>query len=78
MDAKADVVIIGAGIVGTSAAWELVQAGVTNVIVIDQGHIVLDGPRDEVLARLRGAAAVPASAPSGPPAQPTSREGKTA
>jgi glycine cleavage system aminomethyltransferase T/glycine/D-amino acid oxidase-like deaminating enzyme len=39
MDAKADVVIIGAGIVGTSAAWELVQAGVTNVIVIDQGPL---------------------------------------
>ena len=39
MDAKADVVIIGAGIVGTSAAWELVQAGVTNVVVIDQGPL---------------------------------------
>ena len=39
MDTKADVVIIGAGIVGTSAAWELVQAGVTNVVVIDQGPL---------------------------------------
>ncbi|MBJ7249757.1 MAG: FAD-binding oxidoreductase, partial [Thermoleophilia bacterium] len=39
MDTKADVVIIGAGIVGTSVAWELVQAGVTNVVVIDQGPL---------------------------------------
>ena len=39
MDTKADVVIIGAGIVGTSAAWELVKAGVTNVVVIDQGPL---------------------------------------
>ena len=51
---------------------------VNRVIVIDQGHIVLDGPRDEVLARLRGGAAAPASAPSGPTAQPTPREGKAA
>jgi ATP-binding cassette subfamily C protein LapB len=50
---------------------------VNRVIVLDQGHIVLDGPRDEVLARLRGAAA-PASAPSGPTAQPTFRGAKTA
>ena len=50
---------------------------VNRVIVLDQGHIVLDGPRDEVLARLRGAAA-PANAPSGPTAQPTFREAKTA
>ncbi len=39
MDTKADVVIIGAGIVGTSAAWELVKAGVTNIVVIDQGPL---------------------------------------
>ncbi len=39
MDTKADVVIIGAGIVGTSAAWELAQAGVTNIVVVDQGPL---------------------------------------
>lgn len=39
MDTKADVVIIGAGIVGTSAAWELVQQGVTDVVVLDQGPL---------------------------------------
>lgn len=51
---------------------------VNRVIVLDQGHIVLDGPRDEVLARLRSGGAAPAGVPSGPPAQPTFREGKTA
>ena len=39
MDTKADVVIIGAGIVGTSAAWELAQQGVTDVVVVDQGPL---------------------------------------
>lgn len=43
MDTKADVVIIGAGIVGSSAAWELAQAGVTNVIVVDQGPLAHTG-----------------------------------
>ena len=43
MDTKADIVIIGAGIVGTSAAWELAQAGVTNVVVVDQGPLAHTG-----------------------------------
>jgi len=43
MDTKADIVIIGAGIVGTSAAWELVQAGVTDIVVVDQGPLAHTG-----------------------------------
>ena len=43
METKADVVIIGAGIVGISAAWELAQAGVTNVTVLDQGPLANTG-----------------------------------
>lgn len=38
---------------------------VKRLIVMDQGRIVLDGPRDQVLARLRGAAATP-SVPAAP------------
>ncbi len=40
----------------------LVHVG--RVIVLDQGRIVLDGPRDEVLARLRGEISTPAAAAS--------------
>jgi glycine cleavage system T protein len=43
MEHRADVVIIGAGIVGTSAAWELAQAGVTDVVVVDQGPLAHTG-----------------------------------
>jgi ATP-binding cassette, subfamily C, bacterial LapB len=41
-------------------------AWVNRIIVVDQGRIVLDGPRDLVLARLRGNAtsAVPETTPS--------------
>ena len=39
MKERADVVVIGAGIVGCSAAYYLTQAGVRNVVVIDQGPI---------------------------------------
>jgi ATP-binding cassette subfamily C protein LapB len=43
-------------------------AYVSRVIVVDKGRIVLDGPRDAVLARLRGAA--PDATPA-PPSAPT-------
>jgi len=36
---------------------------VNRIIVMDRGRIVLDGPRDEVLQRLRPPAAAPAQAP---------------
>jgi glycine cleavage system aminomethyltransferase T/glycine/D-amino acid oxidase-like deaminating enzyme len=39
MKRKADVVIIGAGIVGSSAAHFLTLAGVKNVVVVDQGPL---------------------------------------
>ncbi len=39
MRTRADVVIVGAGIVGCSAAYELTQLGVRNVVVLDQGPI---------------------------------------
>lgn len=53
---------------------------ITRLLVMDQGRIVLDGPRDEVLGRLRAQATPPAAAatavpPSAPPvamAPPTS------
>ncbi|HEY0565244.1 MAG TPA: FAD-dependent oxidoreductase, partial [Terriglobales bacterium] len=32
----ADVVIIGGGIVGSSIAWHLAEAGVTNVLVLER------------------------------------------
>ena len=39
MKERADVVVIGAGIVGCSVAHYLTLAGVRNVVVIDQGPI---------------------------------------
>jgi glycine cleavage system aminomethyltransferase T/glycine/D-amino acid oxidase-like deaminating enzyme len=39
MKSRADVVIVGAGIVGSSAAHYLALAGVRNVVVIDQGPL---------------------------------------
>ena len=39
METKADVVIVGAGIVGTCAAHYLAEAGVRNVVVLDQGPL---------------------------------------
>jgi len=35
----ADVVIIGGGIVGSSIAWNLTQAGCKNVLVIEAGKL---------------------------------------
>ena len=40
---RAQVVIIGAGIVGTSAAYHLAELGVTDVLVIDQGPLFETG-----------------------------------
>ena len=40
---RAQTVIIGAGIVGTSAAYHLSQMGVTDVLVIDQGPLFETG-----------------------------------
>ena len=40
---RADVVIIGAGIVGTSAAYHLAELGVTDVLVLDQGPLFETG-----------------------------------
>jgi ATP-binding cassette subfamily C protein LapB len=56
----------------------LLLTHVNRVIVLDQGQIVLDGPRDEVLARLRAGGASSASPPPAQPAQPAFSEGKTA
>jgi len=36
---------------------------IQRLIVVDQGRVVLDGPRDQVLARLRTPAAAPNAAP---------------
>ena len=36
---------------------------IQRLIVVDKGRIVMDGPRDQVLARLRATAAAPAAAP---------------
>lgn len=48
-------------------------AHVGRIIVVDQGRIALDGPRDAVLARLRGATpSAAASAPSSAPGAPAS------
>jgi ATP-binding cassette subfamily C protein LapB len=44
-----------------------VLAHVSRVLVVDQGRVVLDGPRDAVLARLRG------TAPTAPPAAAVSQ-----
>jgi ATP-binding cassette subfamily C protein LapB len=43
---------------------------VGRVIVVDQGRVVLDGPRDAILARLRGAAATPVAAAANKPDTP--------
>jgi ATP-binding cassette subfamily C protein LapB len=48
-------------------------AHVGRIIVVDQGRIVLDGPRDAILARLRGAApSAPSADASGITARNTS------
>jgi ATP-binding cassette subfamily C protein LapB len=55
---------------------ELVQ----RIVVVDAGRIVMDGPRDAVLAALSGARPAPAAADVGekvrhhPSAQPVQRE----
>jgi glycine cleavage system aminomethyltransferase T/glycine/D-amino acid oxidase-like deaminating enzyme len=43
MDASAQVLVIGAGIVGTSAAYHLALRGCTDVLVVDQGPLPATG-----------------------------------
>jgi glycine cleavage system aminomethyltransferase T/glycine/D-amino acid oxidase-like deaminating enzyme len=43
MQARAETVIVGAGIVGTSAAFHLAELGVTDVLVLDQGQLFETG-----------------------------------
>ncbi|MGH3978507.1 MAG: GcvT family protein [Pseudonocardiaceae bacterium] len=43
MDASAQVLVIGAGIVGTSAAYHLALRGCTDVLVVDQGPLPSTG-----------------------------------
>jgi len=38
-----DVVVVGAGIVGVSVAWELAKRGVTDVLVVDRGPLFRTG-----------------------------------
>src|SRR5207248_4620016 len=40
---RAEVVIVGAGIVGTSAAYHLADLGLTDVLVLDQGPLFETG-----------------------------------
>src|SRR5262249_18453739 len=40
---RAETVIVGAGIVGTSAAYHLAELGVTDVLVLDQGRLFETG-----------------------------------
>jgi ATP-binding cassette subfamily C protein LapB len=40
-----------------------VLAYVSRILVLDKGRVVLDGPRDEVLNRLRQPSATPQAAP---------------
>ena len=47
---RAETVIIGAGIVGTSAAYHLAELGVTDVLVLDQGRITEDGTPGELMS----------------------------
>ena len=36
---KADVVIIGGGVVGVSAAWHLIEAGISDVLVLERNEL---------------------------------------
>src|SRR2546427_6786116 len=40
---RAQVVVVGAGIVGTSAAYHLAELGLTDVVVVDQGPLFETG-----------------------------------
>src|SRR5438270_4535790 len=40
---RAQLVVVGAGIVGTSAAYHLAELGVTDVLVVDQGPLFETG-----------------------------------
>jgi glycine/D-amino acid oxidase-like deaminating enzyme len=40
---RAETVVVGAGIVGTSAAYHLAELGVTDVLVVDQGPLFETG-----------------------------------
>ena len=43
MQARAETVIVGAGIVGATAAYHLAELGVTDVLVLDQGPLFETG-----------------------------------
>ena len=43
LPAHAEVVIVGAGIVGVSAAWELTRRGVRDIVVVDRGDLFRTG-----------------------------------
>ena len=50
---KADVVIIGAGLVGTSIAYQLAKRGVTEVVVLEKGHIGAEGATANCVGGIR-------------------------
>ncbi|MEO8796292.1 MAG: FAD-dependent oxidoreductase, partial [Polyangiaceae bacterium] len=39
MTDRADIVIVGAGIMGLSIAYNLARLGTTNVVVVDRGYL---------------------------------------
>ena len=45
VQSRAETVIVGAGIVGASAAYHLAELGVTDVLVMDQGPLFETGDR---------------------------------
>lgn len=53
LPAKAQVVIIGSGIIGASIAYQLTQRGVSDVVVLEQGAIGAQGATAECLGGLR-------------------------
>ena len=50
---KAQVVIIGSGIIGASVAYQLAQKGVSDVVVLEQGAVGEQGATAECLGGLR-------------------------
>jgi len=53
LPAKADVVVIGGGIIGASIAYYLTQKGISNVAVLEQGAIGAQGATARCLGGLR-------------------------
>ena len=53
LPAKAQVVIIGSGIIGASTAYQLTKRGVSDVVVLEQGTIGAQGATGECLGGLR-------------------------